>query len=107
MDIAQTVLTFVVAPLAVIGVVAVLVFAGSGKSRAKRYRPGRSFDSAPVWFTASAHPTSAHPTSAHPTGDSGEHSQAALPAAGSSASVPAVAATASAPGVTGGASDRW
>lgn len=96
MDIAQTVLTFVVAPLAVIVVVAALVYAGSGKSRAKRYRPGRSFDSAPVWFTSSAHGSGE---------ESGEHAQAALPAA--TGSELATAATATAPGVTGGASDRW
>jgi hypothetical protein len=93
LDIAQTVLTFVGAPAAVIAVVAILVYAGSGKSRAKRYRPGRSFDSAPVWYTSSAHPH-------------GPSDGRALESS-SQAVLPATAGTASAPGVTGGASDRW
>ncbi|NUO58129.1 MAG: hypothetical protein HOV71_28740 [Hamadaea sp.] len=80
------------APLAVILVVAALVYAGGGKGRAKRYRPGRSFDSAPVWFTSSAH-----------SSGSAEGTQAALPAARAELTP----AAASAPGVTGGASDRW
>jgi hypothetical protein len=96
LDIAQTVLIFVGVPLAVIAIVAALVYAGGGKTRAKRYRPGRAYEFAPVWFTSSA-----KPAGVAVAGDGGHElvtrTQAALPAP----------ATASAPGVTGGASDRW
>jgi hypothetical protein len=96
LDIAQTVLIFVGVPLAVIAIVAALVYAGGGKNRAKRYRPGRSYDFAPVWFTSSAKPVG--PEAAGRGGhELVGRKQAALPAS----------TTASAPGVTGGASDRW
>jgi len=96
LDIAQTVLIFVGVPLAVIAIVAAIVYAGGGKTRAKRYRPGRAYDFAPVWFTSSAKPGGAA-VAGHGSHELVARTQAALPAA----------ATASAPGVTGGASDRW
>lgn len=49
----ETVLVFVGAPLAVVAVVALLVY-GLGARRTPRYRPGRSFEFQPVWFLASA-----------------------------------------------------
>jgi hypothetical protein len=71
MTITETVLVFVGAPLAIAGVLALLVF-GAGGRRAPRYRPGRPFNFAPVWFLAS------------PPRDDADHAdgeRAALPAA--------------------------
>lgn len=99
MQVDQTVLTFVGAPLAVIAIVAAIVYAGGGKARAKRYRPGRPYDFAPVWFTASAKP-------AGPGGAAEPDGQPDALVARTQAALPATA-SASAPGVTGGASDRW
>lgn len=90
----QTLLIFVGIPLAVIVIVAGIVYAGSRKS-AKRYRPGRSYEYAPVWFTSAQRVTEEYQ----------DTTQAALP--GKPANALSVPAPASAPGVTGGASDRW
>jgi hypothetical protein len=68
-------------------VVAALVFAG-GSRRSKRYRPGRPFAFAPVWFLAA-------PEKQSRAGISG-----ALTAGSLAARVPR-------PRETGGASDRW
>lgn len=94
----QTLLVFVGIPLAVIAIVAGLVYAGGRKS-AKRYRPGRPYEYAPVWFTSAAQPTGL---------DEHHDDHAALPAA-TPAHVPALTTgvAVSAAGVTGGASDRW
>ena len=89
MSIAETVLWFVVVPLAVILTVFGLVLAFSGSRRAKRYRPGRPYDFKPVWFTAAPGGPS----------DGGPHEL-------TSSAAHAEAATAST-GTTGGASDRW
>lgn len=98
----QTLLIYVGIPLAVIAIVAGIVYAG-GRKTAKRYRPGRPYEYAPVWFTSAAQPAE---TDEHHDG-----AAAALPAAPSTAvsTGPAVPAgmSVSAPGVTGGASDRW
>jgi hypothetical protein len=51
MTVLQTVLIFVGIPVAVYAVVAGLVYGAGGRS-AKRYRPGREYDFAPVWFLA-------------------------------------------------------
>jgi hypothetical protein len=100
----QTALIFVGVPLAVIAIVAGLVYAGS-RSRAKRYRPGRAYDYAPVWFTAAARPTGGTDVSAARAAIESAD-RAALPTAGPGDTV-AKAMAVSAPGVTGGASDRW
>lgn len=74
-------------PLAVIAIVYALVYASGGRS-AKRYRPGRPYNFAPVWFLA------------RPEADG--------PAALSRAQSNEIeAADRDHPGVTGGASDRW
>jgi hypothetical protein len=94
----QTLLIFVGIPLAVVAIVAGLVYAGGRKS-AKRYRPGRPYGYAPVWFTSAAQPSG-----------SGEHhdgAQAALPGGPTQAVAVSAGMAVSAPGVTGGASDRW
>lgn len=51
MTITETVLVFVAVPFAVSGILALLIF-GAGARRAPRYRPGRPFSFAPVWFLA-------------------------------------------------------
>lgn len=94
----QTLLIFVGIPLAVIAIVAGLVYAG-GRKGAKRYRPGRSYDYAPVWFTSAAQPSG---PGEHPDG-----TQAELPGTPTKAVAMTAAMAVSAPGVTGGASDRW
>jgi hypothetical protein len=55
LTITETVLVFVGIPAVVIGSVFALVYGGSA-ARGKRYRPGRQFDSSPVWFLAEAIP---------------------------------------------------
>lgn len=92
------VLTLVLPTLAVILVIAGLVYGGSAR-RGKRYRPGRPFEFTPVWFLSS------------PEQLSGDASAAALPAAPhrpelTAAEGPAVAQPEPAR-QTGGASDRW
>jgi hypothetical protein len=47
----ETVLLFIGAPAAITAVLAGLVY-GAGSRRSPRYRPGRPFAFAPVWFLA-------------------------------------------------------
>jgi hypothetical protein len=47
----ETALVFVGAPIAIILVIAALVYGASAR-RTPRYRPGRSFEYSPVWFVA-------------------------------------------------------
>jgi len=77
-------LIFVGIPLAVILLIFALVYL-SGSRSAKRYRPGREYTYAPVWFLA-------QPETDGP---------AAVPAKELTSASPAH------PGLTGGASDRW
>ncbi|HZE38550.1 MAG TPA: hypothetical protein VE172_07015 [Stackebrandtia sp.] len=51
MTVIQTALVFVGIPVAVFLVVAGMVYGGSARA-ARRYRPGRDYDFAPVWFLA-------------------------------------------------------
>jgi hypothetical protein len=55
MTVTETVLVFVGAPLAAASALALLVF-GVGARRAPRYRPGRPFSFAPVWFVSAPRP---------------------------------------------------
>jgi hypothetical protein len=70
-------------------VVYVLVYAG-GSRRAKRYRPGRTFEFTPVWFLAA-------PERQSVAGSPGRELTAA----------PAGGVAVARPRETGGASDRW
>lgn len=45
----ETILVFLVAPAAIVGVLALLIF-GPGAVRAPRYRPGREWPYEPVWY---------------------------------------------------------
>ena len=97
MSITETVLVFVGIPAGVVAAVYTLVFASAGRRGSKRYRPGRPYTFAPVWFLAS-------------------QDGAQRPELGAGADRPAIpgpvlAQAAVAPdtnhGVTGGASDSW
>lgn len=48
-SVVETILVFVVAPAAIVGVLALLIF-GPGAARAPRYRPGREWPYQPVWY---------------------------------------------------------
>jgi hypothetical protein len=76
-------LIFAGIPLAVIALIFLLVYAASARS-AKRYRPGRTYGFAPVWFLARPETDGPRPGKA----------------------IEAATATVH-PGLTGGASDRW
>lgn len=51
MSVLETTLVFVLIPVAVAGVLALLTL-GAGGNRAPRYRPGMPFEFTPVWFLA-------------------------------------------------------
>ncbi|GIF15313.1 aa3-type cytochrome oxidase subunit CtaJ [Actinoplanes teichomyceticus] len=96
MSVITTVLVYVIIPAAVIGVVAAIVFASSDKAKpARRYRPGRPYEFAPMWFLASPRRAAAadhgHATPAIERGLVIEDSSGAPVR----------------PGPTGGASDKW
>lgn len=57
MSVLETTLVFVLIPLAVAGVLALLTLGVGGGNRTPRYRPGMPFEFTPVWFLA-APPTS-------------------------------------------------
>jgi hypothetical protein len=93
LTITETVLVFVCIPLAVIATIYALVY-GSSAARSKRYRPGRQFSTAPVWFLAEADP---HAPIVH-------EPHAALVGAGAELDETAEEAVR---GEVGGASDSW
>jgi hypothetical protein len=103
-------LTLVVAPAAIVLVITVLVYAGSGRRGGKRYRPGRPFEFTPVWFLSAPEPASGPGgASALPHGPRPAELPAGRPAGGP-AEGPLLAARSpqpASPGATGGASDRW
>ncbi|HEV2089316.1 MAG TPA: hypothetical protein VGR21_13490 [Cryptosporangiaceae bacterium] len=80
MSVLETTLVFVGIPLAISVVIALLVFGASAR-RTPRYRPGRPYQCAPVWFLART-----------PTGDSAAD-RPALPAGGERPAVTAGADT--------------
>jgi hypothetical protein len=113
LSIIQTVLVFAGIPLAVVALVYGLVYSISGRQNSKRYRPGRPFTFAPVWFLSSPETMNGGAGATQPALTSGGHA-AELPAGNSTAAGPLLAQAADAPanqpaahGETGGASDRW
>jgi hypothetical protein len=100
------VLVFAGIPVAVVLLVYAAVYGGSGRRNSKRYRPGRPFTFAPVWFLASSREATevARMTEAevHPVTAGGIRPP--LPPAATAAEGEQVA---SVYGETGGASDRW
>ena len=96
----ETALVFAGIPLLVVLAVYSAVYGTAARRASKRYRPGRPFTFAPVWFLAGTGDTG---RSTAPALGTGEH--AALPAGPLLAQAPEVAPTDH--GATGGASDRW
>jgi hypothetical protein len=106
LSIQQTVLVFAGIPAAVIAAVYALVYATSNRRTSKRYRPGRPFVFAPVWFLSA--PEGVNGTAPAAAAAIGGAHRAELPAG------PLLAQAADAPGSqpvahgeTGGASDSW
>ena len=93
----STVLVFVIIPAAVVAVVTALSRTGSDSHRhSRRYRPGRPYDFAPIWFLASPEQVAL-----------GGPSPAERPAAIEAGIIEDSAGKPVRPGPTGGASDRW
>ena len=88
MNVAETLLVFVGAPLAVIAVLALLVYVPAGRNRRPRYKPGQPWEHAPIWYEP------------HPDNPGiGHGSHAALPAGSAAHSATA--------GPLGGARGTW
>jgi len=101
LSIIETLVVFAGIPLAVVAVVAGLVYAGSGRSNDRRYRPGRPFEFAPVWFLSAPDAPDSHDSHA-------SNGQVALTGAGRKALTKAADSSGEqVQDVTGGASDRW
>jgi hypothetical protein len=102
LSITETVLVFVGIPAVVTAAVYGLVYGTTARRSSKRYRPGRPFTFAPVWFLAA-------PERVVRDG----HKAEALPAGERTAALPGpiltqeTEAQAPAHGETGGASDSW
>ena len=98
MSIAQTLLVFVGIPVAVALIVTGLVFSG-GRRHNRRYRPGRPYDFAPVWYlSAPEHVTAPGPAMIE---QGGSHIRTRTDGA------PDLWPGEGPHGQTGGASDRW
>ena len=99
MSIIETLVVFAGIPLAVVAVIFGLVYAGGGRSD-RRYRPGRPFEFAPVWFLSAPE--------AHGDGPAASDGHAAVNGANRMALTKSEAPSGEPVGdVTGGASDRW
>ena len=106
MSITQTALVFAGIPAAVIAAVFALVYGTSARRSNKRYRPGRPFTFAPVWFLAAPErgvsggaPAPELPGAQH------HNTLPAGPLLAQAEDAPPTAAAAH--GETGGASDSW
>ncbi len=85
MNVAETILVFVGAPLAIFLLLALLIFVPGGGRKRPRYRPGQPWDHAPVWYEP------------HPPAAGGHGSHAAIEGSASRASA----------GPLGGARGTW
>ncbi|MFD0748054.1 hypothetical protein ACFQ1L_44480 [Phytohabitans flavus] len=103
-------LVFAGIPLAIVLVISGLAALGGGHA-AKRYRPGRPFEFAPVWFLAAPEQLAGAQGagSAATPGElpAGTASHAALPAGSTEDKGGELVAAPTRVGPTGGASDRW
>jgi len=68
-SVVETILVFVGIPLAIVVVLALLIFVPGGRKR-PRYRPGQPWEHAPIWYEP--HPD-ATGHSAHPALEGGAH----------------------------------
>jgi hypothetical protein len=103
LSIAETLLIFAGIPAAIVAAVYALVYGAGGRRASKRYRPGRPFAFAPVWFVAAReHGVAASPTAHAVTAGT---AKPALEAGGTDAvgDEPVTVQY----GETGGASDSW
>jgi hypothetical protein len=109
-SVTETVLVFAGIPLAIVLVISGLAALGGGHA-AKRYRPGRPFDFAPVWFLAAPEQLAGVQASGTHVSlgelPAGTPAHAALPAGPSAEKGGELAAAPTRIGATGGASDRW
>ncbi|SFK99299.1 hypothetical protein [Geodermatophilus ruber] len=78
MTVVETLLVFVVAPLAIFALLAALIYLPGGRQRRPRYKAGQPWEHEPVWYEP-------HPDSA---GHGGGHGHAALPAGASASGRP-------------------
>ncbi len=101
MSVLSTVLIYAIIPAACVAVIAALSFVGSHTDRpSRRYRPGRPYDFAPIWFLAA--PEQVSSAFGGRTDD-----QRAQPPAIESGIIEDSSGRPVRPGPTGGASDRW
>ncbi len=101
MSVLSTVLIFVIIPAVCVGVIVALSRAGSHTDRpSRRYRPGRPYDFAPIWFLAA--PEQVAPALGGRTAE-----QRAQAPAIESGVIEDSAGRPVRPGTVGGASDRW
>ncbi|MDQ3734909.1 MAG: hypothetical protein M3400_13130 [Actinomycetota bacterium] len=98
MSAVQTILVFVVIPLIITGLMAVLIW-GPGAARAPRYRPGRDWPYEPVWYAP-------HPLAVLDPADEA-HPPARVPQLSPGASVPPPPPPGTAPTAAGGARGTW
>jgi hypothetical protein len=92
----STVLVFVIIPVVIVLVITAVARTGSDRTRpTRRYRPGRPYDFAPIWFLSS------------PEQVGGKPAQTAQRPAIESGIIEDDAGQRVLPGPVGGASDRW
>jgi hypothetical protein len=105
LSIIETLVVFAGIPLAVVAVIAGLVYAGGGRSNDRRYRPGRPFEFTPVWFLSAPESQNDHPVA----GGAGAEGRAIAVSGANRMALTKADSQAGAPvgDVTGGASDRW
>ncbi len=96
---------FVVLPLLIVGVITALSLVGGSSRRTRRYRPGRPYDFAPIWFLSSPDQVGSPDPVLQPQGSS------AVAGSGRTAAIESgevqVRPNPVPQGATGGASDRW
>lgn len=96
MTVSETVFWFAVVPALIVLLVGGLAYAFGGSRRDRRYRPGRPYGAAPVWFLSAPEGQDGAATRLEPPVG---HRPDELVAAPAGRPVPQ--------GATGGASDRW
>jgi hypothetical protein len=95
-NVAETLLVYLGAPLAIILVMAALIFLPGGAQRRSRYRPGQPWEHEPIWYEP--HPENSAPADGHGT----EHRALTSGAGTSTGGAPARPA-----GPLGGARGTW